>query len=61
MASGTAKQAKQRFGRLIERADGRDFPYYDGEPVDVAGWKWGVIILACLVGFSALIFYPAAR
>jgi membrane protease YdiL (CAAX protease family) len=61
MASGTAKQAKQRFGRLIERADGRDFPFYDGEPVDVAGWKWGVIILACLVGFSALLFYPAAN
>ena len=61
MASGTAKQAKQRFGRLIERADGRDFPFYDGEPLDVAGWKWGVIILACLVGFSALLFYPAAN
>ncbi|MGO4807736.1 CPBP family intramembrane glutamic endopeptidase [Arthrobacter sp. 2MCAF15] len=61
MASGTEIQPKQRFGRLIERADGRDFPYYDGEPVDVAGWKWGLIVLACVVGFSALIFYPATN
>jgi len=61
MTSGPQTQAKQRFGRLIERADGRDFPYYDGEPVDVAGWKWGVIILACVAGFMALIFYPAAN
>jgi uncharacterized protein len=59
MTSGTQTHAKQRFGKLIERADGRDFPYYDGEPVDVAGWKWGVIVLACVAGFAALLFYPA--
>lgn len=61
MASGTTHQTRQRFGRLIERADGRDFPYYDGVPVEVAGWKWGVIVLSCLAGFAALIFYPAAN
>ena len=59
MAAETTTPAKPRFGRLIERADGRDFPYYDGEPVDVAGWKWGVIVLACVAGFAALVFYPA--
>lgn len=59
MASGTTNDTKQRFGRLVERSDGRDFPYYDGEPVDVAAWKWGVIVLACVAGFAALIFYPA--
>lgn len=61
MASGTTNETKQRFGRLIERSDGRDFPYYDGEPVDVAAWKWGVIVLACVAGFAALIFYPATN
>lgn len=50
---------QQRFGRLIERADGQDFPYYDGDPVEVATWKWLVIVLACAAGFMALLFYPA--
>jgi len=61
MAADAPTQTKQRFGRLIERADGRDFPYYDGEPVDVATWKWGVIIVACVAGFAALVAIPAAN
>ena len=61
MATGTTRSPRQRFGRVIERADGRDFPYYDGQPVNVAGWKWAVIFLACLAGFAALIFYPTAN
>ncbi|MBD8042641.1 CPBP family intramembrane metalloprotease [Arthrobacter sp. Sa2BUA2] len=61
MTSGIKPHEGQRFGRLIERADGRDFPYYDGEPTDVAGWKWGVIILACVAGFATLLFFPAAN
>lgn len=59
MTSTQHVQGKPRFGRLIERADGRDFPYYNGDPVEVAPWKWGLIVLACAVGFCALIFYPA--
>ncbi len=59
MKTGTRRQEQQRFNKLIERADGRDFPYYNEEPVEVAGWKWGVIVLACLAGFAALLFYPA--
>jgi len=59
MAAGTTTQSKTRFGRLVERDDGRDFPFYDGDPVEIAGWKWGVIVLACVAGFAALIFYPA--
>lgn len=61
MASVNTNQTQQRFGRLIERADGRDFPYYNGEPVDVAWWKWAVIILACAAGFAVLISYPATN
>lgn len=57
----TKRVKNQRFGRLIERADGRDFPYYNGEPTEVAAWKWFVIILACAAGFVALSFYPATN
>ncbi|ALE06424.1 peptidase [Arthrobacter sp. ERGS1:01] len=61
MASETTTQRQQRFGRLMERADGREFPYYNGSPVDMAGWKWGVLVLACVAGIAALMFYPAAN
>lgn len=59
MASASHVVSKQRFGRWVERADGRDFPFYNGQPVEVAAWKWGVIVLSCVVGFAALMFYPA--
>lgn len=61
MASEPTTPTKQRFGRLIERSDGRDFPFYDGEPLNVAGWKWGVIILACAAGLATLMYYPASN
>lgn len=62
MASGTATNlTKRRFSRAIERSDGRDFPYYDGRPVQLVGWKWAVILLSCLIGFAVLLFYPAAN
>lgn len=50
---------RQRFGRLIERADGRDFPFYDGEPIEVSGRRWALIVLSCIAGFAALVTYPA--
>ena len=49
---------RPRFGRLIERDDGRDFPFYDGRPVVIEGWKWLVIIIAAAAGFAALVFNP---
>lgn len=45
-----------RFGRLIERKDERDFPFYNLLPAEIPTWKWIVIILSCLVGFGALSF-----
>ncbi|MFE4194299.1 CPBP family intramembrane glutamic endopeptidase [Paenarthrobacter sp. NPDC056912] len=54
----TVDDRKKRFGRLIERDDGRDVPFYDGHPVEVAAWKWVLIIAACAVGFAALILIP---
>ena len=50
---------EDRFGKLIERADGADVPFYDGQPVQVAGWKWLVMVLAAAAGFLALALIPA--
>lgn len=49
---------KDRFGRLIERRDGRDFPFYNGEPVELSVGKWIIVWLSVAVGFLALIFIP---
>ena len=47
-----------RFGRLIERADGVDFPFYNGSPVALSGAKWFLIWAATAVGYFALILIP---
>ncbi|MER7070555.1 type II CAAX endopeptidase family protein [Terrabacter sp. NPDC000476] len=47
-----------RFGRLVERQDNEDFPYYDGDPVEIPTWKWLVIIASCVVGFVVLTLLP---
>ena len=61
-SSGEASvdQRQSRFGRLIERNDGRDFPFYDGRPVEIEAWKWLVMIAAALAGFAALVLNPFA-
>ncbi len=50
------KKDNDRFGKLIERDDGRDFPFYNLLPAEIATWKWAVIILSCVVGFAVLTF-----
>ena len=52
---------KDRFGRLIERRDGADFPYYNGLPIEVSTVKWIIVWLAVAAGFAVLTFYPAAN
>lgn len=47
-------QKNSRFGKLIERNDGVDFPFYNGKPIEIASLKWLVMILACATGFAAL-------
>jgi hypothetical protein len=49
---------KDRFGRQLERRDERDFPFYNREPVEVATWKWIVIIASCVVAIGVLSFFP---
>ena len=50
---------QDRFGKVIERGDGADVPFYNGQPVQVAGLKWLVIVLAAVAGFLALVLIPA--
>jgi len=59
MTTHTRGQRSMRLPWLFERRDDRDFPFYDGEPVTVAAWKWLVIILGCVVGFIALTTIPS--
>ena len=52
MAAGP--RADDRFGRWVERDDGRDFPFYDGRPVEISGARWALVVLACAAGFAVL-------
>jgi len=56
---GLVPTERQRFGRAVERDDGRDFPFYDGNPFGLAVWQWIIVVLACALGFFVLILYPA--
>ena len=49
---------KDRFGRAIERRDGVDFPFYNGEPIEISVGRWIIVWAAVIVGFVALIFIP---
>lgn len=49
---------KDRFGRLIERRDGNDFPFYNGTPIELSAWKWIALWASVLVGILALMFIP---
>lgn len=53
-------EPKRRFGRLVERPDGRDFPFYDGDPLALTSGRWLAVVAACVVGFLALVLIPAA-
>lgn len=48
-----------RYGRAIERADGRDFPFWDGNPFALRAWQWVVVVLACVLAINVLSWYPA--
>ncbi|WP_083295220.1 CPBP family intramembrane glutamic endopeptidase [Curtobacterium sp. BH-2-1-1] len=54
------ERVQARYGRAIERRDGRDFPYYDGDPLPLSILQWVAVIAACAVGFLVLSFTPAA-
>jgi membrane protease YdiL (CAAX protease family) len=47
-----------RFGKLIERQDGKDFPFYNDKPLGLAVWQWLVVWLSAAVGFAALVAIP---
>jgi len=58
--STTTQTKNARFGRLFERRDDRDLPYYNGGPTEIATWKWLLIVLSCAVSFTALSVIPAS-
>lgn len=47
-----------RFGKFIERQDGKDFPFYNGKPLELPTWQWLVIWLSVAIGFAALVLIP---
>ena len=50
--------AQDRFGRLIERRDGVDFPFYNGVPIELSVGRWILVWASVAVGFFALVFIP---
>lgn len=50
----------KRFGPVIERRDGADFPYYNGRPTLISGQGWLIVVAAVIVGFTALVTLPFA-
>lgn len=47
-----------RFGKLIERQDGKDLPFYNDKPVGLSLWQWLIVWLSSAIGFSALVLIP---
>ncbi len=39
-------------------AERRDFPFYNGQPVEISGRGWLIVLLAVAVGFAALVALP---
>lgn len=50
--------SQDRFGPIIERADGVDLPYYDGRPVGLSGARWGGLVLSVLLTITVLSVWP---
>ena len=61
MAEPYATVHAQRFGRKIERQDGKDFPYYSGEPVALTPLQWFLLAVSPALGFAALVLIPASN
>ena len=49
---------ENRFGKLIERRDDRDMPFYNGKPVEISTKQWILLWASVTVGFLALILIP---
>lgn len=47
-----------RFGKLVERQDGRDFPFYNNKPMGLSVWQWLTVWLAAAIGFLLLVLTP---
>ncbi len=45
---------RDRSGRILERQDEADFPYYTGNPVALSGGQWLTVVAGVVVGFLVL-------
>ncbi|NYJ00412.1 hypothetical protein HNR19_001110 [Nocardioides thalensis] len=54
MTEATADPGLNRFGRLVERDDKQDFPFYNDQPVAISGSSWVAVVVACAAGFAVL-------
>ena len=61
LTTTTDHQRNQRLGHFFERRDDRDFPFYNGQPIEIPAWKWLIVILGCVGGFAALLTIPAGN
>jgi hypothetical protein len=52
------REGASRFGHLIERRDGVDFPYYNGVPVSLSVGQWILVWAAVAVGLAVIYFVP---
>lgn len=53
-STSEAHDRDTRFGRWIERVDGRDFPFHDSSPVAISAQRWVLVVLSCAIGFAVL-------
>lgn len=54
MSTNTLAHRAKPFGRFWERR-GTDFPYYNGQPVAVAGWRWAALLVSVAVAIVMLL------
>lgn len=60
MSKGTIQPSNRndRFNALIEGRDNRDFPFYNGKPIELNTWQWSVIWLSTAIGMAVLMLTP---
>ncbi|MCU1643994.1 MAG: putative amino terminal protease [Nocardia sp.] len=58
LRASDTRASGSRFGRLIERHDEDDFPFYNGAPVALSVRQWTVAVIAVAAGYAALVAIP---
>ncbi|MDI9914992.1 hypothetical protein [Rhodococcus sp. IEGM 1379] len=56
--TGETETPNDRFGRLIERRDDADFPFYNDVPAALTVKQWILAVSSVVVGFLAFVLTP---